>query len=338
MNFLRELLKKEITKEISALMFIIIFVYALKNIINLFLLTFLFTYLIYSLEKVIIVNLKKYIKLKEIFVTAILYSAIFVFLTYFIYKYVPIIINQSITIMNGLIGEKSQSNINKIEKYLYPLLGKIDIRSYVKNEVSTIFQLVANIGKWGMNIILALILSLFFMTERIAIRKFLCKFKTSRISVIYKYAVVFGKEFLNSFGKIIQAQILIAVTNSMLSLIALSIMDFPQIIALTFMIFIFSLIPMVGSIISLIPLSIIAFNVGGVVKVMYILSMVMLLYAVESYVLTPQFMSTKTQIPVFFIFIVLILSQYFIGIWGLLIGIPLFMFILRMIGINLNEN
>jgi predicted PurR-regulated permease PerM len=336
-NFLRELLKKEMTKEISAFVFIIIFVYALKNIINLFLLTFLFTYLIYSLEKVIIVNLRKYIKLKEIFITVILYSAIFVFLTYFVCKYVPIIINQSITIMNGLIGEKSQSNINKLEQYLYPLLGRIDIRSYVKNEVSTIFQLIANIGKWGMNIILALILSLFFMTERIAIRKFLYKFKTSRISVIYKYVAVFGREFLNSFGKIIQAQILVAGTNTMLSLIALSIMDFPQIIALTFMIFIFSLIPIVGSIISLIPLSIIAFNVGGVVKVMYVLSMGVLLYAVESYVLTPQFMSTKTQIPVFFIFIILIVSQYFIGVWGLLIGIPLFMFILRMIGINLNK-
>lgn len=337
MNFLRQLLKKEITKEISAFVFIIIFVYVLKNIVNLFLLTFLLTYLIYSLEKTIIVNLRNYIKLKAIFITIILYSAIFIFLTYFICKYVPIIINQSITIMNGLIGEKTQSNINKLEKCLYPLLGIIDIRSYVKSEVSIIFQLATNIGKWGINVILALILSLFFMIERISIRKFLCKFKTSRISVIYKYVAVFGKEFLNSFGKIIQVQILIAFTNTILSLIALSIMDFPQVIALTFMVFIFSLIPMVGIIISLIPLSIIAFNIGGVVKVMYVLSMVAFLYVVENYILTPQFMSTKTQVPVFFIFIILIVSQYFIGVWGLLIGIPLFMFILHMMGINLNK-
>ncbi|AKA71147.1 protein of unknown function UPF0118 [Clostridium scatologenes] len=117
----------------------------------------------------------------------------------------------------------------------------------------------------------------------------------------------------------------------------LSIMNFPESIALSFMIFIFSLIPIGGIIISLIPLSVIAFNIGGMVKVAYVISMIIILCALENYVLTPQFMSSKTKIPVFFVFIVLIISQHFMGMWGLLIGIPLFMFILHMVGINLNK-
>ncbi|WP_242860947.1 AI-2E family transporter [Clostridium scatologenes] len=141
----------------------------------------------------------------------------------------------------------------------------------------------------------------------------------------------------NFFGKVVQLQILIAVTNTILSLIMLSIMNFPESIALSFMIFIFSLIPIGGIIISLIPLSVIAFNIGGMVKVAYVISMIIILCALENYVLTPQFMSSKTKIPVFFVFIVLIISQHFMGMWGLLIGIPLFMFILHMVGINLNK-
>ncbi|AKN33209.1 membrane protein [Clostridium carboxidivorans P7] len=337
MNFLREILRKETTKEISVFIIVAILIYALKNIIDLFLLTFLFTYLIYSLEKIIIVNLRKYIKLKEVFITITLYIIIFTLLIYFVYKYIPLIVNQSVILANGFIGGKSQYSINKVQEYLYPLIGQVDIKGYLKNEVSTIVQFITSLGKWGINIILALVLSLFFMLERTNVRRFLIKFKTSRISIMYKYVVLFWKDFLVFFGKVVQLQMLIAVTNSILSLIMLSVMNFPESIALAFMIFIFSLIPIVGIIMALIPLSIIAFNIGGMIKVIYVISMIVLLYAVENYVLTPQFMSSKTKIPVFFVFIVLIISQHFMGMWGLLVGIPLFMFILHMVGINLNK-
>ncbi|NMM61625.1 AI-2E family transporter [Clostridium sp. P21] len=337
MDFLREMLKKEIIKEISVFMFLLILFYLLRNIIDLFLLTFLFTYLIYSLEKVIIMELGKYIKIKEVFIIIALYSVIFIFLTYFMYKYLPLIVDQGITIINEIVGGKSQSVTSKIEQYLYPLVGKVDIGSYVKGEVNSIFQVVRSLGKWGINIILALILSLFFIIGRKTIKKFLYKFKASKISMMYGYIVLFGKDFLNSFGKVIQVQILVAVTNTIISLITLSFMNFPEPIALAFMISMFSLIPIVGIIMSLIPLCIIAFNIGGVVKAIYVFLIVALLYVVESYVLAPKFMSSKTQIPVFFIFLFLIISQRFMGMWGLLMGIPLFMFILHMLGINLNE-
>ncbi len=337
MSFLREIFKRETTKEISVFIIVAILIYALKNIIDLFLLTFLFTYLIYSLEKTIIINLRKYIKLKEMFLTIVLYFVIFTLLVYFVYKYIPLIVNQSIILANGFMGGKSQHNINKVQQYLYPLVGNVDIKGYLKNEVSTIVQFITSLGKWGINIILALVLSLFFMLERTNVRRFLIKFKTSKISIMYKYVVLFWKDFLIFFGKVVQLQILIAVTNTILSLIMLSIMNFPESIALSFMIFIFSLIPIGGIIISLIPLSVIAFNIGGMVKVAYVISMIIILCALENYVLTPQFMSSKTKIPVFFVFIVLIISQHFMGMWGLLIGIPLFMFILHMVGINLNK-
>ncbi len=57
--------------------------------------------------------------------------------------------------------------------------------------------------------------------------------------------------------------------------------------------------------------------------------MIALLHSLESYILNPKLMSDKTSLPVFFIFIILIIGKQFMGTWGLLLGIPLVMFILE---------
>lgn len=338
MEFVKSLWEKEIIRKVFAFILMIVIVYFLRKVIDVFLLTFLFTYLIYNVQEFIINNLKPFIKINQLFMTIAVYSIIFILLGYFIYKFVPIIISQSISIINEFNDVKFKTNINQIEEYLFPLIGKVDIEEYIKNEANSIFELIANIGKWGINILISLILSLFFMLEKSRVGSFLKKFENSRISSISKYLKMFGINFLNSFGKVVQVQILIAVTNTVLSITALSIMGFPQLIALAFMIFMFSLIPVAGTIVSLVPLSIIAYNIGGIVKVIYVLAVIALLYLLESYVLNPQFMSVKTHIPVFIVFVILIISEHFMGIWGILIGIPLFMFILDLLDVNLNKS
>ncbi len=338
MEFVKSLWEKEIIRKVFAFILIIFIVYFLRKVIDVFLLTFLFTYLIYNVQEFIINRLKPFIKTNQLFITITVYSMIFILLGYFIYKFVPIIISQSMSIINEFKDVKFKTNINQMEEYLFPLIGKFDIEGYMKNEANSIFQFIASIGKWGINILLSLILSLFFMIEKSRVEYFLKKFENSRISNISKYLKMFGINFLNSFGKVVQVQILIAVTNTVLSITALSIMGFPQLIALAFMIFMFSLIPVAGTIVSLVPLSIIAYNIGGIVKVIYVLAVIALLYLLESYVLNPQFMSVKTHIPVFIVFVILIISEHFMGIWGILIGVPLFIFILDLLDVNLDKS
>ena len=100
------------------------------------------------------------------------------------------------------------------------------------------------------------------------------------------------------------------------------------------MIFLFSLVPIAGVILSLIPLALIAFKIGGVIKVVDVVIIVVVLHSLESYVLNPKFMSDKTDLPVFLVFIILIVSEHFMGLWGLLIGIPLFIFALDLLKIK----
>ena len=49
-------------------------------------------------------------------------------------------------------------------------------------------------------------------------------------------------------------------------------------------------------------------------------------------------MSAKTNLPTFFTFMILLFSEHFLGIWGLIIGIPIFIFLLDMLDIEEKNN
>ena len=55
----------------------------------------------------------------------------------------------------------------------------------------------------------------------------------------------------------------------------------------------------------------IAYNIGGIMYVVYILVIVTVIHALESYVLNPKFMSQKQIYLIFYTFMVLIFSEHF---------------------------
>lgn len=86
--------------------------------------------------------------------------------------------------------------------------------------------------------------------------------------------------------------------------------------------------------ISLIPLLIIGYNIGGLTTVTYVLAIIAVLHFIEGYFLNPKLMSTKMNLPMFYTFIVLLFSEHYIGVWGLLLGIPIFVFMLDILEIT----
>jgi predicted PurR-regulated permease PerM len=252
-----------------------------------------------------------------------------------VYKYIPIAFKQIIIIINEIFHaiERMDGKVynNPILDYLIIQLRAINMGAYLEGKTSYILTLAGNIGELGLNLFLSLILSLFFILEKDRVVYFVSGFKNSKIAGFISDLQYFGDRLLNSFGKVMQAQILIALCNSVLSVIALWIMGFHQLIGLGVMIFLLSLIPVAGVAISFVPLAIIAFRMGGITQVIYVVIMILVIHALESYILNPKFMSIKTNLPVFFTFLILILSEHVMGIWGLIIGIPIFIFILDLL-------
>jgi predicted PurR-regulated permease PerM len=182
---------------------------------------------------------------------------------------------------------------------------------------------------------MSFILSFFYTIELKQMYSFSRLFLTSELfSWLFEDIYYFGKKFVNTFGVVLEAQFFIALCNTALTTICLMFMHMPQILALALMVFIFSLVPVAGVIISLIPLSMVGYSVGGIRDVIYIIIMIIAIHALESYVLNPKFMSSRTELPIFYTFVVLLVSEKLFGTWGLIVGVPIFTFLLDIMGIK----
>lgn len=337
MEYIRTFFQKQLTKRLLTLAVVSLLLYFLKDMLNLLLLTFLFTYLMYSALKLIQTSIAKVFpfKVEKVILTLLLYIALLASIVFAVYKYIPIAVYQIINIFNEIsvivTDLKGKVYNQPILDYLVSWLNTIDIPLYIQGKSSYLFKLVGNIGELGLNLFISIILSLFFILEKDRVLRFVSGFKESKIAGFFNELQYFGSKLLNSFGKVIQAQILIALCNSALSVIGLWILGFHQLLGLGLMIFLLSLIPVAGVAISFIPLSIIAYRMGGFIEILYVIIMILGLHAIEAYILNPKLMSVKTELPVFFTFLILILGEHFMGIWGLIIGIPIFIFILDLL-------
>ena len=326
-----QVLKSQVFKRFITLLIVFIFLYAMKGMLSLMLLTFVFTYLIDSVSKFLInklhdkirINYKVMILTVSLVVTAMLFIIIIDFL--------PLVIHEFKQVVRQINDIYSSPQNNQVINFIKEKLDQIYGRIFSTEGINYIVQSISNIGKIGINIIIALILSIFFLLEKDKIIKFTSKFRQSKISAICSELEFFWEKFISSFGKVIEVQIVIATINGILSIVGLWIIGFPHLLGFGMMVMLLGLIPVAGVIISLVPLSIVAFNNGGLVQVIYVLIMIAVLHAFEAYILNPKLMSSKTKLPIFYTLSILIVSEHIAGVLGLIVGIPIFMFILDII-------
>jgi len=327
---LENLLKKVIT--VGLLIFVLI---SAKSVMELFLLTFIFTYFFSHIQNFIHKYINKVFRVPRFIVTTLIYSVITGFIVLFLIKYIPVLSSQLTAVINQIANFNIANYQDKLDSRLVEVIKNINIAPYVKEGSTYLLQTMADVGKLSLNILLALFLSLLFILGYEEIIKFGHKLEISKASYLYHNFQYFGRNFLNSFGKVMEVQIVFSLINAAASLIILFFMGFPQVLGLAFMIFILGLIPVAGVIISLIPLCIIGFIIGGIVKVIYVLVMIAVLHFLGGYILYPKLAAAKMRLPIFLTFIILILGEHFLGVWGLLIGIPLFMFLLDLAEVKL---
>ncbi len=329
----KEYLQSEGFSRFITLAILAVFLISIGSMLNLLLFTFIFTFLMGRLGQIVTAQINKVFRINSKVVVVFLYVIMISSLSIVLYKYLPVITMQLTELVKQIVSFFQHPPDNRIIQYTVSYfndLTKIDFQK----QVNLLYLYIADIGKLTLQVFLSILLSLFFLLEKDKIIRFTSSFKYGKLKGFFINLEHFGKKFVNSFGKVIEVQFLIALTNAVLSIIFLGIMGFPQLIGLGIMIFFLGLIPVAGVIISLIPLSMIGYSIGGVSMIIALFVMIAIIHALESYVLNPKFMSAKTNLPTFFTFIVLLFSEHFLGIWGLIIGIPIFIFLLDMLDIH----
>ena len=333
MDALTDFFRKKEVKRIIIFALIIFILFSVRSMMNLILLTFIFSFLMNRLVEFSV----KHIPFNRKVLVIVLYTTIVGALTVGLVKYLPLITLEISQLIKQITNFSTQSHDDPIIRFVESIISGDQITAYLENGFTFLLKSFTDISKTSVQVLIALLLSLFFLLEKPRLIEFTGKFKYSKIAPFYYEIEFFGKKFSRTFGKVIEAQFIIALVNTFLSVIVLMVLGFPQVIGLSIMIFFLGLIPVAGVIISLIPLTLIAFTIGGILKVVYLIAAIMVIHAIEAYILNPKLMSSKTDLPVFYTFIVLIFSQSFFGVWGLIIGIPVFVFLLDILDVTNKE-
>lgn len=178
---INKLLQSTGFKRISIFVLIAILIYAMKSMINLILLTFIFTFLmdrlVHFIEGKIPVNRK--------LIVVISYASIVGLLSYGLVMYLPMIAGEITALIKQLTAFYTAKHDNLVLNYIVSRLEEIKISSYLEQGVTFVFKYFTDISKIGLQILLALLMSLFFLLEKPRLIEFTKKFRTSKVAPIY---------------------------------------------------------------------------------------------------------------------------------------------------------
>jgi len=298
--------------------------------LDLVLLTFLLTFIFYHLLKLVQTKMTGSLRRKppEAFILSVLYIIFILLLSFLSIEVFPKLVDQINIIANALATFDIEAVKHVVGQRMALFLSGVDINSYIGQAGTLLAGLITKISGFLFNFLIALLLSFLILIEKNMIYEFGLNVKKSNVSFIYDYLITYGGGFCKTFGKVMKVQVTIAFINSLLSMIILAFLGFPAIGGLGIMIFTLGLIPVAGVVVSFIPLSVIGFSIGGVKTVIEVVALIVGIHTVEAYILNPKLMSQKTRLPVSFIFIILVVAEHYLGIWGLLIGVPVFIFLM----------
>jgi predicted PurR-regulated permease PerM len=335
-----------------ALFILGLIIYALQSFLLIFLFAFLFAFLFLDLSKWLMSRidllttkmdrgrLRTTLKAvnKPTIIISLIYIGFITMISLMFYSLIPQLIEETkwlikiapqITSQLTMAATTLQSQVN-FDLGIDETIANLVSQENIETTLIGVFENVKNIGIFILKITIALILSYIFIIDRAKIEHFMDGIKLGNFAFIHEqFSIIFGK-ITKSFGLLFKAQSLIALANAILTTIGLLVISFihggesfPFIATLAVIVFILGFIPVFGFLISSLPIVLIGFNYGGTDIVIGILIMITIIHAVEAYYLNPKIVSSYMEFPVFITFVVLLLSEHYMGFIGLLIGVPL---------------
>lgn len=336
MNVAIELLKKKSVQLWLTLFGIIGVIFLLRDFMSQILLIVIFSFVSY----VGIQKIRKFTKVSQPVGTLIFYIVLLAFMG-FVFSMTASMIYDQLKGIPALIRHAINSD-SFSNQYVQMIVDEVRKNSQaVKGSQYLAMSGLNQLGRIGVameHIIVALLLSLVFNLTFNHLKSFGHSILNSRHSVMFGNIYLLLKKYVMILGTVIETQLVICSINTTLMTIGLWALGIPKLLLLAIIVFILGLVPVAGVLISLIPLSIVAFSANGIVSIFEVMCLVILIHFFESYFLHPRLMAGATDLPIFVTFITLIIAAKMIGTWGLIVGIPTVAFFIDFLGIKLKRH
>lgn len=206
-------------------------------------------------------------------------------------------------------------------------------------DTRTILAQFFHIGSIFFQVIFGYILSYVWLMEYTKVQKYFAQMKKWPFAFFYNDLKIVFEKIVNSFGLVFQAQSQIALVNTILTVGALIIIGiifgqityngslvFPYILALWCITFLTSFIPILGVFIGGIPIVFSGVSAyPGWSIVITIIIMLFVIHTIEGYFLNPRLVGRSLNIPAPIVFIILFVSEHFMGVTGFFLGVPVYL-------------
>jgi len=145
--------------------------------------------------------------------------------------------------------------------------------------------------------------------------QYLAEFIEQKIAIFYGF-----------FRQVMAAQVIISLINAILTLGLMFVLGIPHKLALTVLVFIFGLLPIVGNLISNTLICISALLWSGTLQVIAALAFLVIIHKLE-YFLNGKIIGNFVKLPMYLTLLALILGEALFHISGMILSIPVILFI-----------
>lgn len=135
--------------------------------------------------------------------------------------------------------------------------------------------------------------------------------------------------FGDVMGTAFAAQAVIAICNTILTYAGMRFLNIPLAELMSLFVFFCSFIPVLGVFISSIPISLVALQTHGFILMLEAIGLIVIIHIFEAYIFNPRITGNFLKVHPLLVLIILLVSEHFFGVWGLLLGVPVAVYVFR---------
>ncbi|MEY4673494.1 MAG: hypothetical protein RL148_1278 [Planctomycetota bacterium] len=195
---------------------------------------------------------------------------------------------------------------------------------------------IKQLGKWGEDLLgyassflLAMLFSFLMVLDLPKIARGISGLRDTKLGFIYDEVADSIATFGRVMGRALGAQLAIAALNTVLTAIGIWVLGLPNAVFLSTIVFLCSFIPVAGVFISSTPICLLSLQAGGFPMMLLAIGLILLIHAIETYILNPRIYGHHMRMNPVLVLIVLTVGGKLFGVWGLILGIPIVNYVFR---------
>ena len=203
------------------------------------------------------------------------------------------------------------------------------VGSLTKSLTENPLEIVQSGLGYASSFLLSLLFSFLIVLDLNGLKRGIHGLSKTKLGFIYDEVADNLAGFGRVLGRALEAQLFIAICNTILTALGIWLMGIDNILVLSTIVFFCSFIPVVGTFISSTPICLLALQSDGVGAMLLAIGLICVIHALETYVLNPQIYGHHMHMNPVLVLIVLTIAGKLVGVWGLVLGIPIVNYVFR---------